>query len=827
MENRARAKNSKANFWQWTAILFLVISSGVFFRLYPLTVTPERRRAALAQNALYQTLQQKIERQIEAAGPHLTETRKKQLAQKRLQAILREESQQFKQTAKQIAKDIPFDFHLLGADPFYFYYLTQNIKSSGNISEKIKDGMYYDPLMMAPGGHWRKLEAHPYVGFAFYKIISFFNPGIPLWGALAWTSVILFVPVILLFLYLAAFLKIDKISITAGSLFFSLSPIFLQRSLIGWYDTDIYNVFFPLLAICLLLKYAAENTKRKKYFYLSGLALTTGLYAIFWQGWILLFAFLTFYFLLTLIKNLTGRKKTSASSTLKPVLFYFFSALFFSALFLTPAGLKNSVQDISGIIWGFLSQDTAIWPDIFITVGEMGALTWRRFVHILGGYLFFAFFFSGAVILLFAGQLKINREQRLILLIYFFVTLFLGASARRFLLFFPPAAAISCLFFFFWLRQISKKWAEKFSLKKSLILKTMPPALILFSAISPFIYANTTAGSIEPVYNRVWEEALVEIKEKTPPDSIINTWWSPGHFIKAISRRRVSFDGATLNERPSYWLARFFLAKDEQLAIGILRMLNSSGTEATDFILAQNYTAAETVSFLEKILPLDKKEAKNLAKKRLGKEKGKTLIRLTHGQPPPSYLLVYDELAEGAVGLAYVKNWDFDKTGLIAKKRRQALRRGNIFWQGSQDQAAALWSVAGGMPYVSKKSRPQQIKQNKIYFENGVILNRENMRARIKNLENRISGIPKKVIYADQGELKKERQPRSNLNLAVLITQDHPGSYGSLVSGKEILSSILFRLYYLDGAGLHHFNKIIEKEDPRLNTRIIIYQVQF
>ena len=42
------------------------------------------------------------------------------------------------------------NIYLLEADPFYFYYLTQNIVDHGKMAEIVKGSKYFDSLMTAP-----------------------------------------------------------------------------------------------------------------------------------------------------------------------------------------------------------------------------------------------------------------------------------------------------------------------------------------------------------------------------------------------------------------------------------------------------------------------------------------------------------------------------------------------------------------------------------------------------------------------------------------------------------------------------------------------------
>ena len=63
---------------------------------------------------------------------------------------------------------------------------------------------------------------------------------------------------------------------------------------------------------------------------------------------------------------------------------------------------------------------------------------------------------------------------------------------------------------------------------------------------------------LNPIFNETWEKTLLKVQEISPEESIINAWWPPGHFIKAIAHRRVTFDGATINFPQAYWMANVF-----------------------------------------------------------------------------------------------------------------------------------------------------------------------------------------------------------------------------------------------------------------------------
>lgn len=802
--------------------MIIVIFLGVFFRIYPLTVNPQRKNLALAKTSLYLTIQKTIQNQIERTKPYLSGPAKQELIQKNTRAIIQKEPNRFKATSKNISKQMPHQFYLLGADPYFYHHLTSKINTTGSISKKIQNGKYYDPLMMAPKGHWRQLEAHPYLGFALFKFFRFFNPDMQLWQAESWMPIVLLPPIIILFLYLCFMLKIKKIPTLTGSIFFVLAPIFLQRSSIGWYDTDPYNILFPLLTIITLFKYQQARNKYLPLFYLS---LITSVYCFFWQGWIILFLFIALYFVLQIVSALWSRKQNSFQS-LRHAFFYLAFSLAFSFAFLTPPGLKSSLTETAKIFSGFLFFDISPWPDIFLTVGELKAPGIRKIIHLLGGYLFVIISFLGAITLMFIRKKQLKNNRKMAILLFFLFFFIFGKNAQRFIIFFLTPAVITFTLSLDWFQSKFSVMAGKIKPINKNYLQPISPILILLLSISPLFYAHAVATGINPVYNNTWDTTLKQIKEKTPAKSIINSWWPPGHFIKAVAQRRVSFDGATLNTQPAYWIASFLLANEQNYALGILRMLNSSGTEAVDYLTANGFTLSSTISLLKKILKTEKNTAQKIALKQMSQSKTKKLISLTHGEPAPTYCLIYKNLVDGTIGLYYVKNWDFEKTSLFKEKRLIALKKGGLFWRGTTKNISSIWEMSGGMPYVGKRSFATKTKGNTIYFENGVTLNQKKMEVKIENLEGEISGIPKLLLYLEGKKLIKKELPNANLNLSVLLIKSEE-SYSVVVSKLDILNSILFQLYYLDGLNLDSFDKIIDIEDPLLNTKILVYKILF
>jgi len=90
----------------------------------------------------------------------------------------------------------------------------------------------------------------------------------------------------------------------------------------------------------------------------------------------------------------------------------------------------------------------------------------------------------------------------------------------------------------------------------------------LLSAVTPLTAA--------PTFNDGWKEGLDWIKTNAPKNAVITCWWDNGHIYTYEARRMVTFDGGSQNTPRAYWVGRAFATSNENLSIGIIRMLATS-----------------------------------------------------------------------------------------------------------------------------------------------------------------------------------------------------------------------------------------------------------
>ncbi len=746
-------RNIKQNFLnrafiRLTIVSFIIITCGLYFRYYPVTRNLEKPNKLAYKQLVFLNLKTNIESKIKSAYPSIPPETLSKLTNIQLNKITSSETNNIEKMASDIKDRSPndlFNFYLLGADSYYYYHLTKNILETGSVSETIHGGKYFEPLMMAPTGHWRILEIHPYIGAYFYKIVSFFNRNISLMMTLSFIPLLLYSLTVIAFVSICKRMKINTLAILIGGIFFSLSPIFIQRSSIGWYDTDPYNVLFLLWTILLLL---SINRNNRPYLQVSFLALLSGLYSLIWQGWLFIPIIVL---LILLITSFSGPIRNKGFNLgLRLLAIYLVETIFFAVIFLTPKGFLNSAKDILDIFKGFLLLNANQWPDIFLTVGELSSPSLAKIHLTLGSVILLPLAGIGFIYLL----LRRNKKPNVLIgsysiCVFSFISFLLAKNAQRFVIFLLPMASVCFAVALDRIIVITYDFFLKILKIKIYVIKAIVFCLFLPLISLPIIYGHSSALAQNPLFNIVWEDSLLFIKQNTPPDSIINSWWPPGHFIKAIANRRVTFDGATMNTPQAYWTAGYLLSTDEKESLGILRMINSSGNKATELLLDNSISLDKAVSLIKTAVSKEKNDAKEFFLRHLPSDIVDELLALTHGDPSPSYCYIYDEMAEDVLGLCYVNKWDFPKALKLENERYARLKKGDIFWRGSKSNISLVWDIAGGKTYIGKELTEKSRNADVVTFSNGVMFNKKLNKIWIDNLENRVSGIPESIFLMD------------------------------------------------------------------------------
>lgn len=716
------------------------------------------------------------------------------------QAVLKRQSRSFLEYEKDASK------YLMEVDSYYYLSLTKKLIETGHIYGTIKGGKYFNPKMLAPSGFWYPADLHPYMGFVVYKILAAALPHITLMSAVKSLGLLLIGLCVIAVLFL--FSRVMGLSPLAASVtgsYLMLMPIFLRRSLYGWYDTDIYNILFPLLIYGGLFLALMSDTHRSQA-YRRGVfiaLLSTIAHAFFWRGWLITFSVAASGLFVSCL--ILRRHRRLVAHFIVPVLIFI--------------GLSGLWRDGWNFISDFFKPRFSIWPDVFLIVGELSPTTWASFLKETGHPALLGIAALGGIGgLIRAWRVKSRPASHLPLFLLLTIVFYTGVALRyeRFLLLLVVPMAVA------------------FGMGLHRLLNLRFRALRLFGAVVAaagliviFWNAHETAKFEHPIYNTTWHKMMEDIRLRTPEDSIIASWWSPGHFITGMAERSVFFDGATQNTPQAYWIARFFLESSEDRAAGILRMLAASGNGAVEFLTQKGFPVSQAVKIIEPLLTAARSEAETLLRPILTESDAAHLLDLIQGDGTSTdvYVMVYDNMIKQAIAMEYIGFWDFDKAETF-RDRYQAspsdFPRG-ILRRGSQSYTQLMWllSTGNGPLPDAGESYLEREDSARLYFPNGLTVDK-NFKSAHLNHPVYGSGSPKALFaLSEKGLIRFPQQ--GNLNISALVVPD-PARTRAYMADSRLLQSMAFRLYYMDGVGLQRFTPVSMREDARDRTRIVLYK---
>lgn len=818
-------------------ILFVVIwglasSAGIYVRLYPLLNHASSQSMEQASLLVITNLRKTLAQKIEQEHPEMPPLEKQKTLNTEVNQVLHGQNSQVRRTIERVAKTIhqnadnqaPPPPYLLASDSYYYFDLTQNIVRTGKISEEIHGSKYFNTKMSAPRGFWEPLNLHPYVGNLVYKTISLMNPDVPLMFAVSFTPLLLTFLCVLPFLLICYHWRCPPFMSLVSAVFFLMAPIFIKRSTFAWYDDDVYSLFFPLLILWIVFKGLRHRDNLKMMvLWASAACVCFSLYALFWHGWVFLLSLLLISaFIIIPWNHWVFQRKQETKNIL---IFYGLIALgtlLAVSISFGPGEFFVLFREGWKALNDFLNPRLSLWPDLYIAVGELLPAPFLTTAGLAGGGLFMSVALIGLTVSL-VRSFKYHETnywaETVILGIFLFFTTIMALGAQRFiLLWVVPLSALFPLGLKYGFEWLGRHWPlpRKIFLGLSFAVGLV---LIFFRIQSSY---HQVPSLLNKIYNDVWDKALTQIKNNTPPDSIVNTWWPPGHFIKAMADRRVTFDGATINKPQAYWLANVFMSPQERNALGFLRMLNNSANEAAEYLQEQGVPLSKAVQLLKDITPLNETKAREKIGALLNPEQAAHLLSLTHQSPPPSYVLIYKELVDNNIQLSFVGNWDFAKAEEFNKDPQL---RERLPSKHSPHYASFLWTMSGGQPRYSEELNFQGKTADTLLFDENVQVHLPDMLVQINSPKFGI-GTPISIFYEQDGRVVEKILPRAGLPYSVLYS-NRDGTPQCVLLDRHIAKSLLMKMYYFEGKDLQYFRRIIKESDLTKRTAIYVYAVDW
>jgi len=833
-------------------LLVMVIAINVYFRMQTFLLPGAKLNAkAIINNQLLEEARRQVDIRFKDLTPDTRVGLTKDLLDitiKEKKLVLRKNLYLKEKELKQYYQDDNNNVFLLELDPYHWCRLVKNFVYTGKIGNEIINGQQYDSYMLAPQGMKAEVSLHKnlhvYIAGYIYKICRLFNKNATVEQVVFFIPLLISTIALILLFYMCRYLTGNSIAGFFSCLALGLAPIFLMRSSAGWFDTDPYVILFSILIIwgyLLSLKKDLLLSKRLIFSFLASICV--GLFSSTWDGWWYIFDLIiisTLYYLanLYLLKN-----EYQLSDLIKKVNLslpvFFFSSLIFVTLF---SGVKISSHFIAGPWSAIHAFQEQFWPNTFLTVAELGSGRPQEILGSMGGILIL--FLSVAYLLWVLADKKspdfIEKSFLGILFSFWLIILYLvSLKARRFGLLLAVPLCISFGLF----TEKAYQYLTKFFanvIKAKFIRNCL---LLALSLVFIVIFINNAVfiKNTKPLLNRDWFTALNKIKDETPKDAIINSWWDFGHWFKAIAERRVIFDGATQNTPMAYWMGRVFITSDQDEALGILRMLNSGSNEAFNKLEHLGFDRLYCLKILNGLLKLNKIEGEAFLKKYItAKQDRDEIIKYVYN-PRPAYFIVEPSLISKIKPISFLGGWDFDRADIYKaykRMKKDALLDYIVKRHGfPKEKAMDIYNILillakqDVMDWISpplnfySESRDCRREGNTLYFDNGFTVDLSNYNTLCYNPVLGKWQKPKSIFYSAGEEISEKALDKGEADYSVLLINEGE-SYKLIALDAKLAKSMLARLYYFKGKGLKHFKLFLE-QDLKDQGKILVYKISW
>lgn len=791
-------------------------------------------------DAYYKT---QLKTAIDKEYPNLPEKNKQEVLEDKFKDFKEQNKnqieEQVKVTRQQLLDHFQYEhegekyLYMPDIDPYFYLRKARNFIETGDACDTTKEGQPWDNHMIAPHGVPCGGNSHAYILTGIYKINKIFNNKIDLTQAAAKFSIIF----IFLSIILAYFIGLKIGGKTTGffsALMIGILPAILSRTPWGHADTDAYNIFFPLLSLFTL--FMALDAKKTRDRIIWGII--TGfvflVYSYFWEFWFIFDAILAglgIWAIIELIKTFKNKKYKNFFIKISPAISLFLSTAILIILFKSWTQFITFITGPLGRTAIKTAAHKSLWPNVFTTVAELNTGSMSNIISSVGGNLLFWIAIIGVFLALIIKDKKGERNIKLaaILTVWFLISIYASLKGVRFTLLLGPAFAIA---FGTGAGLITLKVSE-FANKNLGINKKLATILLIgifgviiaTSGISKESYKMATHDT--PIVNDAWYNSLTYIKDNSQKDAIINSWWDYGHHFKYFADRAVTFDGASQNSPMAHWIGRVLATKDEDEAIGILRMLDCGSNTAFEKINEKINDPAKSVALLYKIIKINETSAKE--ELNLNGLDADEIIKYTHCQPPENFFITSGDMIGKAGVWSHFGLWDFMKADmwinmknydknkfvetLVTKYNLSETDAENYFNEIQSittEEEANKW-ISPWPGYPSQWASCTKNEENMIVC-GGMTINPETKEVTIQTQQG--TAIPKTLVYMNSDkELKEFEQKNSNAEISALLIPTVERTYKAMLLSPELSTSIFTRLYYLEGHGLKHFKKVYQDRE--------------
>lgn len=817
--------------------LSVVLALNIYFRSFPIYF-PQLKISA--NEMMQEQVRQRAIQDIATRFSQFNPLAKEKLLKSRIAEYYRQSGKEISREKHALYLKLKDRFqddlgqtYLMELDCWHWARYVDNVVHLGRPGDEVVYDKQWDLMMLAPSGRFMAWDQFLFYSSAFLYKLFILVKQVPLLTFLFYLP-LLYAAIFVVILYFFTYRCGGHIAAILACLSAGLASVCIQRSSAGWFDKDILCLIFPLLITwTYLLSLEAVPFKRKMVFCCLA-SFFIGLFCFTWENWWFIFLIILGYEFLSLCGLFLAysyRRKNEFLVVFKKRSI-FFGLFLFQAItwILLICGLEPLVElwkVLSGIFALNAPLKSSIWPNVYYTVGELRRANLRELASQVHGFEVFVLSVISLLFLLVLAFRKwkyasFKRECACCIALWFLAMYFACSKGIRF------------AFFLIVPMGVSVGWMTKelylFFKNTHRIIAVGITALLCLSLSITFIHNGyAISKNIYPLMNDNWYALLKAIKEKTPKDTIVNSWWDFGDWFKAVANRRVIFDGQSQNTPQAYWMAKALLSNNEEEAVRILRMLNNGGNRAFDVIEEYVKNPLKSVLLLESIIALDAEKAKQSLLDFLPLSAVQEVLKLLYETPPRAAFIVDPSMPSKIVAISYLGNWNFSKVYIAQNFHKE--EKGQILdrlaqlgrpLQETQLLYQEVFLISPGRldDWISQRTQfytgviNGREKDGNIFFEPGFVYNPKE-----QTFFSESGQVPLSLFVLVNDKLLEYTYPNPTAGFSAFVFKASEG-YKAMLLDRQLVNSLFVRLYFFNASGLKHFTPIIDAQEGTEHIRV-------
>ena len=357
-------------------------------------------------------------------------------------------------------------------------------------------------------------------------------------------------------------------SAVLGGLIGSFSIAYHARTNHGYVDTDMLNLFFPLLVSALIVLIGKDRPFRSNLLLTAGAGLAMYLFNWWYQQPAFFLVYLPFVILYLLLLRLPWQQTGWL--------------LLAFTLASGPQYVLQSATSLLGFMNAYFSPKFSgqiVWPEIFETIVEAQKQDLTAKLQRVHGLLPLVFAGFAGLACLLATRWKQMVPVAPLLLIGFWSLV----GPRRFIMYLAPFIGIGVgVLIELLIRQVRTKL-------KAPVLATSLIAITLMGVIF-FSTTGYTAYSVVPgaMPDAATIRAYLEIKKRVPAHSVMFTWWDQGYPLMEIGEFATYHDGALHGYTRTTLAGKAFTSHRQSEMVSLLAYLEKNGFSGLDAAISDD-----------------------------------------------------------------------------------------------------------------------------------------------------------------------------------------------------------------------------------------------